>query len=85
MPSALHQPSTTPHQPSLTPTQQAILDHLRLFHAEYDQLPSTRAIARHFGFQSQTGAMGHINALIKKGALQRITPPHSPPTYRFPR
>ena len=35
-------------------------------------MPSTRDIQAHFGFASQTAAMGHLRALEKKGVIRRL-------------
>ena len=56
--------------PTLTPRQTEVMAHLRAFHAEEDRLPSSREIQAHFGFASQTGAVGHIRALATHGLLE---------------
>lgn len=53
----------------LTTTQAAILDFLTTFHAEAGFMPSTREIQARFGYASQTAAVNHLNALVRKGAL----------------
>ncbi len=35
-------------------------------------MPSTRDIQKHFGFASQTAAMGHLRALERKGVIRRL-------------
>jgi repressor LexA len=35
-------------------------------------MPSTREIQEHFGFASQTAAMGHLRALERKGVISRL-------------
>lgn len=55
----------------LTAKQRAVLQFIE---SEIDRtgvIPSTREIQAHFGFSSQTGAMHHLQALEKKGAIQR--------------
>lgn len=54
----------------LTPKQAAIYAYLVTFHAEEDRLPSSREIQAHFGFSSQTGAVGHLRALAKHGMIE---------------
>ena len=57
--------------PTLTPKQETVLRYLKTFHAEEDRLPSSREIQAHFGFASQTGAVGHLRALTKHGLIER--------------
>lgn len=56
----------------LTNRQQEILDYMKKAHCETGVMPSTREIQHYFGFASQTAAMGHLRALEKKGAIQRL-------------
>jgi len=56
----------------LTSRQQEILDYMKRTHHETGVMPSTREIQNFFGFASQTAAMGHLRALEKKGAIQRL-------------
>lgn len=56
--------------PTLTPRQAEIYAYLVTFHAEEDRLPSTRDIQSRFGFSSQTGAVGHLKALARKGLIE---------------
>ena len=56
----------------LTSRQQEILDFLRDELNRSGIMPSTREIQEHFGFASQTGAVNHLRALEKKGAIQRL-------------
>jgi len=51
--------------------QQQVLDFMRAFHAENDQLPPMPEIARHFGFRSANSAVCHAAALERKGFLER--------------
>jgi repressor LexA len=55
----------------LTDRQRQMLDFLRDYQRQHGVMPSTRDIQRHFGFSSQTAAMGHLRALEKKGAIER--------------
>lgn len=51
--------------------QQQVLDFMREFHADNDQLPPMPEIARHFGFRSANSAVCHAAALERKGMLVR--------------
>lgn len=51
--------------------QLKVLQFMRDFHREQDQLPPVAFIARHFGWRSPQSALGHVDALIAKGLLQR--------------
>lgn len=63
--------STNNSEPNLTDRQRQLLDFLRDYQRQHGMMPSTRDIQRHFGFSSQTAAMGHLRALEKKGAIER--------------
>ncbi len=56
----------------LTERQKELLNFLRAESANTGIMPSTREIQAHFGFKSQTAAMGHLRALEKKGVIQRL-------------
>ncbi len=56
----------------LTARQQEVLDFLTDELNRSGIMPSTREIQQHFRFASQTGAVNHLKALEKKGAVQRI-------------
>lgn len=56
----------------LTERQKELLNFLKSESASTGIMPSTREIQAHFGFKSQTAAMGHLRALEKKGAIQRL-------------
>lgn len=56
----------------LTNRQKELLDFLKAESANTGIMPSTREIQAHFGFKSQTAAMGHLRALEKKGVIQRL-------------
>jgi len=56
----------------LTNRQKELLDFLKSEFANTGIMPSTREIQAHFGFKSQTAAMGHLRALEKKGVIQRL-------------
>jgi len=54
----------------LTKRQSQILEFIRHQQQVTGQTPSLREIARHFSFRSMTGAINHVRALIRKGALK---------------
>jgi repressor LexA len=56
----------------LTDRQTQLLDFLRRYQRQHGVMPSTRDIQRHFGFASQTAAMGHLRALERKGVIRRL-------------
>ncbi len=56
----------------LTNRQKELLDFLKSEFSNTGIMPSTREIQAHFGFKSQTAAMGHLRALEKKGVIQRL-------------
>jgi len=56
----------------LTQRQKELLDFLKSEFTNTGIMPSTREIQAHFGFKSQTAAMGHLRALEKKGVIQRL-------------
>ncbi len=56
----------------LTERQEAVLDYLRDYQAREGVPPSTRQIARHFGFTSQTSAVQHLRALGKRGLVEQL-------------
>jgi len=56
----------------LTKRQNELLGFLKEVHEKTGLMPSTREIQDHFGFSSQTAAMGHLRALEKKGIITRI-------------
>ena len=59
----------------LTPRQTQILDFISSYHEEFDNFPTTRTIARHFGFRSQTASANHLKALVRKGILEELVEP----------
>lgn len=54
----------------LTSKQTRVLQFLRDFHAEEDRLPSSREVSAHFGWASNTAALGHLRALARKGVIE---------------
>ncbi len=55
----------------LTDKQAEVLEFIRAHLNENGLCPSSRMIQMQFCFASQTGAVIHINALIKKGKLRK--------------
>ncbi|MFK5920916.1 MAG: hypothetical protein QM496_01950 [Verrucomicrobiota bacterium] len=53
----------------LSKRQAEVLVFIKEFFANEDRLPSSRDVAAFFGF-TQSAAMGHMNALVKKGVLE---------------
>ncbi|MEO8673738.1 MAG: transcriptional repressor LexA [Tahibacter sp.] len=56
---------------ALTANQQRVLDYIRSCFAEQDRAPSLREIAEALGLRSHSSAQDYIEALVRKGALQR--------------
>ena len=56
----------------LTERQKQLQDFLRRYQRQHGVMPSTRDIQKHFGFASQTAAMGHLRALERKGIIRRL-------------
>src|SRR3954451_10494399 len=55
----------------LTDRQKDILHFIQKEQREHGLTPSTREIQKHFGFASQTSVMQYLEALEKKGFLER--------------
>src|SRR5881398_1661885 len=55
----------------LTDRQRSVLDFIQSEQREKGITPSTREIQNHFGFASQTSVMQYIDALERKGVLDR--------------
>jgi repressor LexA len=55
----------------LTDRQQQVLDFIQSEQREKGLTPSTREIQQHFGYASQTSVMQYIDALERKGFLDR--------------
>lgn len=56
---------------ALTPIQQRVLDFIVTFLHDKKYPPTTREISEALGYKSQTSAIGHMRALVKKGAIKR--------------
>lgn len=57
---------------ALTPRQQAILAFMQKFLAKRAYWPSIRDIQAHFKFASTNAVHGHLQALERKGVLERV-------------
>lgn len=55
----------------VTARQQEVLDYMRAFLAENDELPPLWKISQHFGWATATSAQCHIDALGRKGVIER--------------
>lgn len=55
----------------ITPGQRRVLDYLRDFYEQNDQLPPMHAIRAHFGWSSDNAAQSHIDGLAARGYLER--------------
>lgn len=58
--------------PVLTDRQQQVLDFILAQQLQQGVSPSLREIQAHFGFASPFAVQRHVDALTKKGALQRL-------------
>ena len=58
--------------PDLSPNQRRVLDFLREHLAEHGQAPSLREIAEGLGLRSHSSAQDYVEALVRKGALERL-------------
>lgn len=56
----------------LTSKQQAVFDYVQAHHRQHGHHPSLREIQAHFGFASPFAATRHLQALQKKGVLERV-------------
>jgi repressor LexA len=57
----------------LTENQEAVLSFMQDFQRREGIPPSTRQIAQHFGFQSQTSAVKHLRSLARKGHIEQLS------------
>lgn len=55
----------------LTPRQAAVLAYVRTHAQRHGMPPTVRDVARHFGFRSPRAAADHLDALVRKGYLER--------------
>jgi repressor LexA len=56
----------------LTPNQQRVLAFLREYADEHGHAPSLREIAEGLGLRSHSSAQDYVEALVRKGALERL-------------
>ena len=56
----------------LTTKQQAVFDYVQAHHRQHGHHPTLREIQAHFGFASPFAATRHLQALAKKGILERV-------------
>lgn len=56
----------------LTPTQQRVLECIRRHLERHERAPTLREIAEDLGFASHSSAQDHVEALVRKGALERL-------------
>ncbi|WP_313330455.1 hypothetical protein [Comamonas sp.] len=54
-----------------TARQLEVLGFMRTFLNENDEMPPMWAVAKHFGFRSENAAQCHVDALMRKGCLER--------------
>jgi SOS-response transcriptional repressor LexA len=55
----------------ITKTEQEILDFMRSYFLENDQLPSCAAICKRFGYSSDNAAHQALMSLMRKGQIER--------------
>lgn len=55
----------------LTARQALVLDFMRKFHAEQDQLPPGHVLCSHFGWAGLNAATDHLKALERKGYIEK--------------
>lgn len=58
--------------PDLTANQQRVLDYIAAYVAEHTQAPSLREIAEALSLRSHSSAQDYVEALVRKGALERL-------------
>lgn len=58
----------------LTPNQQRVLEHIRAHVQAHGRPPTLREIAEALGFARHSSAQTYVEALVRKGALERL--PH---------
>lgn len=63
--------TTTKTTPTLTRRQRAVFDFLLSHAAAHGYPPTIRDIAARFDIKSPNGVLCHVNALVKKGLIER--------------
>jgi repressor LexA len=58
--------------PALTANQQRVLDYIAEYVAEHASAPSLREIADALSLRSHSSAQDYVEALVRKGALERL-------------
>src|SRR5690349_24357418 len=58
----------------LTANQQRVLDWIRRYLDRHDRSPTLREISENLGLSSHSSAQDYVEALVRKGALERL--PH---------
>jgi SOS-response transcriptional repressor LexA len=61
---------TIEHRP-MTDKQRGVLAFLRSFYEANDQLPPMHVVAAHFGWGSWNSAQTHVEALAKRGLVEK--------------
>lgn len=61
-----------PTDPALTANQQRVLDFIAGYVAEHTSAPSLREIAEALNLRSHSSAQDYVEALVRKGALERL-------------
>lgn len=59
------------NQLPLTEKQALVLEFMRKFHADQDQLPPRHVLCRHFGWSCQNAATEYLKALERKGYIEK--------------
>jgi repressor LexA len=59
---------------NLTDNQRRVLEHIRTYVEQHDRAPTLREIADALGFARHSSAQDYVEALVRKGALERM--PH---------
>jgi repressor LexA len=61
-----------PTDPALTANQQRVLDFIAGYVAEHSNAPSLREIAEALHLRSHSSAQDYVEALVRKGAIERL-------------
>ena len=60
------------NEPRLTANQQRVLDFIQRQLEQHDHAPSLREISENLGLSSHSSAQDYVEALVRKGALERL-------------
>jgi repressor LexA len=55
-----------------TPAQQRVLDFIARYLERHERAPTLREISENLGLASHSSAQAHVDALVRKGALERL-------------